>query len=134
MSANANRESIEPVPASAGDEVPQAADGQFSAFRQGADFGGGGPLGVPAALHPGRCCAAPSAAGAPTCGHRAEPGASRPCRVVLASPYEVLGAVRQPNLPGTTDQYPNWRIPLPSLLEDLTADARMHQIADLFSA
>jgi 4-alpha-glucanotransferase len=57
-----------------------------------------------------------------------------PCRVVLASPYDVLGAVRQPNLPGTTDQYPNWRIPLPLSLEDLTTDARMHQIADLFAA
>jgi 4-alpha-glucanotransferase len=57
-----------------------------------------------------------------------------PCRVVLASPYDVLGEVRQPNLPGTTSQYPNWRIPLPLSLEDLTTDARMKQIADLFSA
>ena len=55
-----------------------------------------------------------------------------PCRIVLASPYDVLGAVRQPNLPGTTEQYPNWRIPLPLSLEDLTTDARMKQIADLF--
>ena len=46
----------------------------------------------------------------------------------------MLGAVRQLNLPGTTDQYPNWRIPLPLSLEDLTADARMRQIADLFSS
>lgn len=56
-----------------------------------------------------------------------------PCRVVLASPYDVLGEVRQPNLPGTTSQYPNWRIPLPLSLEDLTTDARMKQIADLFN-
>ncbi len=56
-----------------------------------------------------------------------------PCRIVLASPYDVLGEVRQPNLPGTTTQYPNWRIPLPLSLEDLTADARMKQIADLFN-
>ncbi|GAA0726065.1 4-alpha-glucanotransferase [Dactylosporangium roseum] len=55
-----------------------------------------------------------------------------PCRIVLASPYDVLGVVRQPNLPGTTDQYPNWRIPLPLYLDDLIGDARMRQIADLF--
>ncbi|MET7399412.1 4-alpha-glucanotransferase [Dactylosporangium sp. NPDC005572] len=56
-----------------------------------------------------------------------------PCRIVLASPYDVLGAVRQPNLPGTTDQYPNWRLPLPLPLEELMTDARMHQIADIFN-
>ncbi|MGK3203817.1 4-alpha-glucanotransferase [Amycolatopsis sp. MEPSY49] len=34
-------------------------------------------------------------------------------RLVLTSPADVAGQVRQPNLPGTVDQYPNWRIPLP---------------------
>lgn len=57
-----------------------------------------------------------------------------PCRIVLASPYDVLGEPRQPNLPGTTTQYPNWRVPLPLPLEDLTTDARMKQIVDLFNA
>jgi 4-alpha-glucanotransferase len=60
--------------------------------------------------------------------------ARTPCRIVLASPYDVLGAVRQPNLPGTTGQYPNWRIPLPLSMEDMTADPRMQQIAELFSS
>ena len=32
-------------------------------------------------------------------------------RLVLISPYDVIGEVRQPNLPGTVDQYPNWRLP-----------------------
>jgi 4-alpha-glucanotransferase len=58
--------------------------------------------------------------------------ARSPCRVLLASPYDVLGEVRQPNLPGTSEQYPNWRIPLPLPLEDLVADPRMHQVAELF--
>ena len=31
-------------------------------------------------------------------------------RLVLISPYDVVGERRQPNLPGTVDQYPNWRI------------------------
>ncbi|MEQ0557565.1 4-alpha-glucanotransferase [Amycolatopsis sp. NEAU-NG30] len=34
-------------------------------------------------------------------------------RLVLTSPADVAGQVRQPNLPGTVDQYPNWRIRLP---------------------
>ncbi|WET77103.1 4-alpha-glucanotransferase [Amycolatopsis sp. QT-25] len=39
--------------------------------------------------------------------------ASAACRLVLTSPADVTGQVRQPNLPGTIDQYPNWRIRLP---------------------
>ncbi|MER7276498.1 4-alpha-glucanotransferase [Dactylosporangium sp. NPDC000244] len=57
-----------------------------------------------------------------------------PCRILLASPYDVLGEPRQPNLPGTSQQYPNWRIPLPLKLEDLTADPRMLQIAEILDA
>jgi 4-alpha-glucanotransferase len=40
-------------------------------------------------------------------------------RLVLISPYDVVGEPRQPNLPGTVDQYPNWRIPLPLTLDEL---------------
>jgi 4-alpha-glucanotransferase len=35
-----------------------------------------------------------------------------PSRIVLASPGDAIGDVRQPNLPGTTDAYPNWRLPM----------------------
>ncbi|MGF7237951.1 MAG: 4-alpha-glucanotransferase [Frankia sp.] len=35
-----------------------------------------------------------------------------PARVVLAAPGDALGDRRQPNLPGTTDEYPNWRLPV----------------------
>jgi 4-alpha-glucanotransferase len=35
-----------------------------------------------------------------------------PSRVVLASPADAVGDLRQPNLPGTMHQYPNWRLPL----------------------
>ncbi|MBW0008926.1 MAG: 4-alpha-glucanotransferase, partial [Pseudonocardiales bacterium] len=38
--------------------------------------------------------------------------ARTPCRLLLASPYDVVGEVRQPNLPGTVEEYPNWRLPL----------------------
>jgi 4-alpha-glucanotransferase len=57
--------------------------------------------------------------------------ARTPCRLVLASPYDVLGEVRQPNLPGTVDQYPNWRIPLPLPLEEVLDDPRMHRVAEI---
>ncbi|MDT7576812.1 MAG: 4-alpha-glucanotransferase [Pseudonocardiales bacterium] len=40
-------------------------------------------------------------------------------RLVLIAPYDVVGEPRQPNLPGTVDQYPNWRIPLPLTLDEL---------------
>ncbi|HZG92837.1 MAG TPA: 4-alpha-glucanotransferase [Pseudonocardia sp.] len=49
-------------------------------------------------------------------------------RLVLVSPYDVIGEVRQPNLPGTVDEYPNWRLPLPESLEELRADPRVRQV------
>ena len=57
--------------------------------------------------------------------------ARTPCRLVMASPYDVLGEIRQPNLPGTVEEYPNWRIPLPVSLDDMIADPRMAAIAKL---
>ncbi len=46
-------------------------------------------------------------------------------RIVLASFTDVLDEPRQPNLPGTTDAYPNWRIPLPLSVEELLRDPRV---------
>ncbi|WP_306835004.1 4-alpha-glucanotransferase [Catenuloplanes nepalensis] len=54
--------------------------------------------------------------------------AATPCRLVVASPYDVLAELRQPNLPGTVAQYPNWRIPLPVTLEEFRADPRVEKI------
>ena len=53
---------------------------------------------------------------------------STPCRLVTASLYDALDEPRQPNLPGTTDQYPNWRIPLPASLEEIRTDPRVRRI------
>jgi 4-alpha-glucanotransferase len=52
--------------------------------------------------------------------------ASASSRLVLTSPADVVAERRQPNLPGTIDQYPNWRIPLPVSVEEFFADARVH--------
>ncbi|MFC4855695.1 4-alpha-glucanotransferase [Actinophytocola glycyrrhizae] len=43
-------------------------------------------------------------------------------RLLLTSPQDALGEPRQPNLPGTVDEYPNWRIPLPVPIDVLLAD------------
>ncbi|ORE93911.1 4-alpha-glucanotransferase [Aurantimonas sp. 22II-16-19i] len=40
---------------------------------------------------------------------------------------DMVGSKRQANLPGTTDQYPNWRIVTPVPLEDLAADGRFRE-------
>lgn len=56
--------------------------------------------------------------------------ARTPCRLLLASPYDVLGESRQPNLPGTIDEYPNWRIPLPSDVDGLLADPRTRRMTE----
>ena len=60
--------------------------------------------------------------------------AASPARLIAASFYDVLGELRQPNMPGTTDQYPNWRMPLPASLEDILTDGRIHSIARLLAA
>ncbi|HET6907894.1 MAG TPA: 4-alpha-glucanotransferase [Mycobacteriales bacterium] len=65
--------------------------------------------------------------------------ASTPSRLVLAAPPDAIGDLRQPNLPGTVDDYPNWRLPVADadgnevLLEDLLADSRLRRLADLLT-
>ncbi|ORB50291.1 4-alpha-glucanotransferase [Mycolicibacterium rhodesiae] len=58
--------------------------------------------------------------------------AKTPSRLKLISPYDVIGEVRQPNLPGTIDEYPNWRLPLAETLEELRADPRVAEIIAAF--
>ncbi len=57
-------------------------------------------------------------------------GRSR-CRLALVSPYDLIGEPRQPNLPGTTDEYPNWTLPLPLSLEELRDDPRVAAVVPL---
>lgn len=53
-----------------------------------------------------------------------------PSRLLSLSLADAVGEVRTQNQPGTTDEYPNWRVPLGDsqgrqvLLEDIFADAR----------
>ncbi|MFB9324013.1 4-alpha-glucanotransferase [Cryptosporangium minutisporangium] len=63
-----------------------------------------------------------------------------PCRMVLAAPGDAVGDLRQPNLPGTMDEYPNWRLPLavpgdapeehrPVTLEEFVSSPRVRRFA-----
>jgi len=42
---------------------------------------------------------------------------------------DMIGSEKQPNLPGTTDEYPNWRIRSDIRLEDLPGDERFQAMA-----
>ena len=46
-------------------------------------------------------------------------------RLVLSSPADASGQLQQPNLPGTVDEYPNWRIRLPMDLDEFFDDPRV---------
>ncbi len=63
-------------------------------------------------------------------------------RLVAVQPADAVGDPRQPNLPGTLDEYPSWRLPLarpsahpaalePVLLEDLRTDEGVARVAEL---
>lgn len=61
--------------------------------------------------------------------------AGTPSRYVVAAPSDAVGDLRQPNVPGTVDEYPNWRLPVADesgralLLEELLADPRVARLA-----
>lgn len=45
--------------------------------------------------------------------------AEAPATLVTATLDDACGTWERPNMPGTTDEWPNWSIPLPMLLEEL---------------
>jgi len=63
--------------------------------------------------------------------------AASPCRLVLAAFGDAVGDLRQPNLPGTVDQYPNWRLPVadgdgrPLGLEELLASSGVARLTEV---
>lgn len=56
--------------------------------------------------------------------------ARSPAKVLMVQLEDVLGQVDQVNLPGTVDEYPNWRRKLPLDLEDLAKDGRLKTLAE----
>lgn len=57
--------------------------------------------------------------------------AETPCRLVLLSLEDIFGWPDQQNLPGTKDEYPNWRLKLPLFLEDIAKAPEPQQAAEI---
>jgi 4-alpha-glucanotransferase len=55
--------------------------------------------------------------------------AEAPSVILTATLDDALGVVERPNMPGTIDEWPNWRIALPMPLEEILADPRMADVA-----
>jgi 4-alpha-glucanotransferase len=55
--------------------------------------------------------------------------ATAPSRILTATLDDALCVEERPNVPGTTDERPNWSIALPVLLEDIEVDDRAAVIA-----
>ena len=53
------------------------------------------------------------------------------CLIVTATLDDALGVLERPNLPGTIDEWPNWRIPLPLPVENLITDPGVNRTARL---
>lgn len=56
--------------------------------------------------------------------------ARTPAKAMLVQPEDILGRPEQANLPGTTEEHPNWRRKLPSDLEDWANDPRLLRTAE----
>jgi 4-alpha-glucanotransferase len=55
--------------------------------------------------------------------------AEAPSMLLTAGLDDALGVEERPNMPGTIDQWPNWRIALPLSLEEIEADPRPRAVA-----
>lgn len=54
-----------------------------------------------------------------------------PCRLFLLSLEDMFSWPEQQNLPGTKDEYPNWRLKLPLEVEELPQEEAPRQVAEL---
>jgi 4-alpha-glucanotransferase len=55
-------------------------------------------------------------------------------RIALASLEDALGVEERPNVPGTTTEWPNWRLALPQSLDAIEAAEGMRRIAEVMRA
>lgn len=56
--------------------------------------------------------------------------ARTPAQVMAIQPEDVFGVIEQVNLPGSSNEYPNWQRKLPLDLEEWIADERMRALAE----
>ena len=59
--------------------------------------------------------------------------AQAPSAVITANLDDALGVVERPNMPGTIDEWPNWRIALPVPLEDALLDPRVQEVTEILN-
>lgn len=59
--------------------------------------------------------------------------ARAPSAVVMATLEDTLAVVDRPNLPGTTEERPNWSIPLPFPLEEICTHHGVARVAEVLS-
>jgi 4-alpha-glucanotransferase len=52
-----------------------------------------------------------------------------PCMLLTAGLDDALGVEKRPNMPGTLDEWPNWRIALPVPLEEVETDPGPRAVA-----
>jgi 4-alpha-glucanotransferase len=60
--------------------------------------------------------------------------AQTPSRLLMVNLEDALGEVDQVNVPGTTDQHPNWRRRVPVLLEELLDKSMLAAVATVMDA
>lgn len=60
--------------------------------------------------------------------------AATPALVRLAAVDDACAAPERPNLPGTIDEHPNWRLPLPLTLDQLMVDPTALAVAEALGA
>ena len=56
-----------------------------------------------------------------------------PSRLVAIALDDIVGAREQINVPGTTDEHPNWRRKLPAALEDLGENETFRRVGEAFA-
>ncbi len=59
--------------------------------------------------------------------------ATSPCAILTGTLDDALGVPERPNMPGTVDEWPNWRIALPVDLDTALADPRVANLADILN-
>jgi 4-alpha-glucanotransferase len=60
--------------------------------------------------------------------------ASSPALLACAALDDVVGATARPNTPGTVDEVPNWRVPLPEPIEEIPGDPRAQAVLHAIAA
>jgi 4-alpha-glucanotransferase len=60
--------------------------------------------------------------------------AEAPCLIVTGTLDDAVAAIDRPNLPGTVDEWPNWRLPLPRTLEQIVTDRLPRDVASALDA